>query len=89
MVYPAVMIREVTLLKGGEKIMLQTYRSFGRYKTQELQIKDISGLVGPTQSKNYFPIKIRGKRIPLLLDKEGIYHDRVTFDKTVALKRFK
>lgn len=82
------MIREITLLKGGEKILLQTYRPFGLIKSKELVVKDISAQWGPTEAKGYLPLKVRGKRFPLLLNQDGTYHNQKLFDQTVGLYRF-
>ncbi|XP_045187148.1 transmembrane protein 223-like [Mercenaria mercenaria] len=86
--YPTRMVREITLLKGGEKILLQTYRPFGMVKAQEVSLKDVSALWGPKEAKSYLPLKIRGKKFPLLVSQDGLYHNKTLFDQTVGLYRF-
>lgn len=87
-VYPTRMVREVTLLKGGEKILLETYRPFGLTKAREISVNDISAQWGPAEAKHYLPLKVRGRRFPVLMNQDGIYHNHTLFDKTVGLYRF-
>lgn len=88
LVYPSRMIREITLLKGGDKILLETYRPFGFTKKQEIKLKDISAQWGQTEAKDHLPLRVRGTQFHYLVDQQGIYFNRRLFDQTVGLHRF-
>ncbi|KAL4238925.1 hypothetical protein ACF0H5_003632 [Mactra antiquata] len=88
MFYPTRIVREITVLKGGEKILFETYRPFGYTKAKEIPLRDISAQWGPKQVKDYLPIRLKGKRLHYLISVEGKFPDRKLFDDTIGRNRF-
>lgn len=89
MIYPQRMVREISLLRGGKDLVVQTFGPFGRIITMELPVKEVSAQWGPKQAKTVLPVKIKGKRLMFqIYTQEGQFHNRPLFDETVGRFRF-
>lgn len=86
--YPTRFVREINLLKGGQKISMETYRPFGMTKTVELPLKDVSAQSGPKEYYEHTHIRIRGQYFPYFISNEGEFPDKKLFDNSIARHRF-
>lgn len=89
MMYPKRLVREITLLKGGKDILLQTYGPFGRTTTMETPLKNVSAQWGPKQAKTVLPVKVKGRFLMFqIYTQEGQFYNRLLFDDTIGRFRF-
>ncbi|XP_052769891.1 uncharacterized protein LOC128209749 [Mya arenaria] len=91
MVMPARVVRELTLLKGGQKMLIETYGPFGFHRSFEVPLRDVSAVWGPkmVEQEKTMPLKVKGKRLffQVYLD-EGKITNKDLFDHSVAVQRF-
>jgi len=89
MVYPCRMVREISLMRGGKTISLQTYGPFGRTITKQLPVTNISAQWGKDKAKSVLPLKVKGKRLMYqVYPVEGRVHNPALFDATICRYRF-
>ncbi|KAH3858665.1 hypothetical protein DPMN_101290 [Dreissena polymorpha] len=91
MMYPSRVVRELTLLKGHEKLLIETYGPFGIPRTIEIPLKDLSAVWGAKSiaQEKTMPLKVRGKRFFFqVLTEKGQIHDKELFDHAIAVQRF-
>ncbi|OQV19473.1 hypothetical protein BV898_06464 [Hypsibius exemplaris] len=80
-------IKQLVLLKGGQKLSITTYGTFGRFRTFQVPVKDVSSEVGRTTLAGYAPLKVKGRAYFFLLDRGGKFHNATLFDMTAGLQR--
>lgn len=80
-------VRSVVLLKGGQRVFVQTYTPFKDLRSFDVPLEDINCLQSRHQKSNYISLKIRGHWLHYMLDQRGIFPHPRLFDNTVGLSR--
>jgi len=80
-------IKSITILRGGEKVVLEHFSFLGRVVEVELPLEEVSA-VSPKNPKDYYLIKMKGQRMNYILDDKGVFHDLKLFNSTVGVQRF-
>lgn len=80
-------VRSVVLLKGGQRVFVQTYTPFKDLRSFDVPLEDINCLQSRHQKSNYISLKIRGHWFHYMLDQRGIFPYPQLFDNTVGLSR--
>lgn len=89
MLYPCRMVREISLLRGGKVINLQTYGPYGRTKSMQLPVNNVSAQWGQEKAKSVLPLRVKGKWLMYqIYPQEGRIYNRALFDETICRFRF-
>ncbi|XP_075555625.1 transmembrane protein 223 [Dermacentor variabilis] len=80
-------VRSIVLLKGGQRVLVQTYAPFTELRAFEAPLEHISCRQSRLQQSSYISVKIKGHRMYYMLDQRGVFPHPKLFDYTVGVAR--
>lgn len=80
-------VRRLVLLKGGQKVLVQTYAPFWEMRAFQVPLEHINCRQSRLQKSSYITFKIKGHWFHYILDQRGAYPHPKLFDNTVGMAR--
>lgn len=80
-------VRYLILHKGGQRLTLITYSSFGRDQAMTVNLNEVSCEYSRHSSRVQVPLKVLGHRFNYVLDLRGQFMNGKLFDHTAGMKR--
>ncbi|XP_075227420.1 transmembrane protein 223 [Lycorma delicatula] len=80
-------VKYIVLKKGGQVVLLATHSPFGKERVLHVPVNQISAADHRASAKITIPLKVQGKSLFFILDKEGKFGNLMLFDATVGLRR--
>ncbi|KAK8773333.1 hypothetical protein V5799_012133 [Amblyomma americanum] len=80
-------VRSIVLLKGGQRVWVQTYAPFRDVRGLEVPLEHISCLQSRLRKSSYITLKIKGHWFYFMLDQRGTFPHPRLFDNTVGVSR--
>lgn len=80
-------VRSVILMKGGEKVYIQTYSPIRNVRGFEVPLSHVSCMQSRLQKSSYISLKVKGHWMYYLIDQRGTFPHPKLFDNTVGTKR--
>lgn len=89
--FPQRVVREITILKGGEKLLIEVFGPYGMTRSFDVPVSKVSAVWGSkiVEREKTFPLKVKGMRFffQLYVD-DGEILDQKLFDDIIAVQRF-
>lgn len=80
-------VRSLVLLKGGQRVAVQTYAPFKELRTFQVPLEHVSCGQSRLQKSSYITLKIKDHRMHYVLDQRGLFPHPELFDNTVGMAR--
>uniref|UniRef100_A0A1E1X8E1 Putative conserved plasma membrane protein n=1 Tax=Amblyomma aureolatum TaxID=187763 RepID=A0A1E1X8E1_9ACAR len=80
-------VRSIVLLKGGQRVLVQTYAPFRDLRGLEVPLEHINCLQSRLRKSSYITLKVKGHWFYFMLDQRGIFPHPKLFDNTVGISR--
>ncbi|KAL1426176.1 hypothetical protein MTO96_018436 [Rhipicephalus appendiculatus] len=80
-------VRSLLLLKGGQRVAVQTYAPFRELRAFQVPLEHISCGQSRLQKSSYITLKIKGHWLYYVLDQRGVFPHPELFDNTVGMAR--
>uniref|UniRef100_G3MNG8 Transmembrane protein 223 n=1 Tax=Amblyomma maculatum TaxID=34609 RepID=G3MNG8_AMBMU len=80
-------VRSIVLLKGGQRVLVQTYAPFKDLRGIEVPLENINCLQSRLRKSSYITLKIKGHWLYFMLDQRGLFPYPKLFDNTVGVSR--
>lgn len=80
-------VRSIVLLKGGQRVLVQTYAPFRDLRGFDVPLEHINCLQSRLRRSSYITLKIKGHWFYFMLDQRGIFPHPKLFDNTVGVSR--
>uniref|UniRef100_A0A023FYA3 Putative conserved plasma membrane protein n=1 Tax=Amblyomma parvum TaxID=251391 RepID=A0A023FYA3_AMBPA len=80
-------VRSIVLMKGGQRVWIQTYSPFRDLRALEVPLEHINCLQSRLSKSSYITLKLKGHWFYFMLDQRGRFPHPKLFDNTVGISR--